>query len=221
MELKAEDKQRIEEEEQRRLAEEHYRAEVRAKLQPPRSPAPASEKKSSLPWKLGAAAILIVAGIIWFNGPGNQSKSRSEGTTSVHTNAKPEPVLKTRYAPVNLKITTGQIIVKAQGYVQYRLNITPEMHMARVSGTFNASGGSGNDIEAIIADEMNLTNWVNGHHAQGFWGTHGRETTGNFQVYLQPGVYYLALSNRFSTLTEKQVFLDVDLNYQKAENYYE
>ena len=34
-----------------------------------------------------------------------------------------------------------------------------------ITGNFNASGGSGNDIQAIIADEMNFTNWINGHQA--------------------------------------------------------
>lgn len=90
-----------------------------------------------------------------------------------------------------------------------------------VTGNFNASGGTGNDIMAVVADETNYTNWINGHQAKVFWGTPGKQTTGNFEVKLAPGTYYLAFSNRFSALTAKQVFLEVDLNYSKAETYYE
>ena len=33
-------------------------------------------------------------------------------------------------------------------------------------------------------------------------------------------MHYLAFRNKFSAFTGKQVFLDVDLNYKKAETYY-
>ena len=56
-----------------------------------------------------------------------------------------------------------------------------------VKGTFNASGGTGNDIAAVVADEMNYTNWINGHQSQVFWSTQGKETTGNFELRLKPG----------------------------------
>jgi hypothetical protein len=123
--------------------------------------------------------------------------------------------------PGTQKIATGQIVVKANGYVQYRITVTPEMVDATVTGNFNASGGAGNDIMAVIADESNYMNWINGHQAQVFWGTQGKQTTGSFEVKLAPGTYYLAFNNKFSAFTEKQVFLEVDLSYQKAETYYE
>lgn len=80
--------------------------------------------------------------------------------------------------------------------------------------------GRGNDIQAVIADEANDTNWINGHQAQVFWTTQGKQTTGSMNVRLRPGMYYLAFSNRFSAFTAKQVFLDIDLSYKKAETYY-
>jgi len=42
-----------------------------------------------------------------------------------------------------------------------------------------------------------------------------------YELKLTPGMYYLVFSNRFSAFTEKQVFLEVDLNFKKAETYYE
>jgi hypothetical protein len=217
--LTPEERQRIEEEELKRIAEEQYRAEVRAKLQgehaaPVKSP-------NRIPWILAGAAVLIMGAIVLTNNR-SQSKTGDDSGTAVQaaSDPTPAPVPKTRYVPVSQKIATGQIIVKANGYVQYRITITPEMVEPTVTGSFNASGGSGNDIMAVIADEENYANWVNGHQAQAFWGTQGKQTTGNIEARLNPGMYYLAFSNKFSAFTDKQVFLEVDLNYKKAETYY-
>jgi hypothetical protein len=215
--LTPEERQRIEEEERKRIAEEQYRAEVRSKLKG-ESDEP-DKQPNRLPWVIGIGVVLIVGAIIWANS--NSRPKTDDGAPAAQVVAKPAPVAKTRYKPVNQKIATGQILVKANGYVQYRITITPEMTAATVTGSFNASGGSGNDITAVIADESNYTNWINGHQAKVFWGTEGKQTTGNFEVKLAPGMYYLVFNNKFSGFTDKQVFLEVDLNYQKAETYYE
>jgi|CZKS01.1.fsa_nt_gi hypothetical protein len=201
MELTPEDKQRIEKEERKRVAEEQYRAEVRAK---------ATGAKSSRPWVLGPLIVaLIVALIVWSN------VSTSSYARAAHAAAKNEP--KMHWVPVDQKIATGQVVVKPNGYAFYRIVITNEMVTPVLTGHFTASGGFGNDIMAVVADEPNYINWINGHQAQVFWNTQGRETTGSFELRLRQGVYYFALSNRFSLLMEKQVFLDVDLNYKKME----
>ncbi len=217
MPLTPEERQRIEEEERRRVAEEQYRAEVRAKLQGEQA-APV-KRPNPVPWVLGICAILIIVALVLTN---NRSRLRTEDDRgpAAQGPSNPAPVLKTRYVPVSQKIASGQIVVKANGYVQYRITITPEMVDPTVTGSFNASGGSGNDIQAVIADETNYTNWINGHQAQVFWGTQGQQTTGNLEVKLRPGMYYLVFSNKFSVFTDKQLFLEVDLNYKKAETYY-
>jgi hypothetical protein len=214
--LTPEERQRIEEEERKRIAEEQYRAEVRAKLQ---GAAPARKSVGRLPWILGLAAALFIGMIILMNNKG-QSRTGDDSGTAAQAASNPAAVAKTRYVPVSQKIATGQIVVRANGYVQYRITITPEMLEPTITGTFNASGGSGNDIQAVIADEENYTNWINGHQAQAFWTTQGKQTVGNIEARLKPGMYYLAFSNKFSAFTEKQVFLEVDLNYKKAETYY-
>jgi hypothetical protein len=217
--LTPEERQRIEEEERKRIAEEQYRAEVRSKLKGELAPGAPVEQRSRLPWILGTGAVLIVGAIVWSTS--NQPKTGDDGASAAQAASKAAPVRRTRYVPVNQKIATGQIVVKANGYVQYRLTITPAMVEPTITGNFNASGGSGNDIQAVIADEANYTNWINGHQAQVFWGTPGKQTTGNIAVQLAPGTYYLVFSNKFSAFTDKQVFLDVDLNFKKAETYYE
>lgn len=217
MELTPEDRQRIEDEERKRAAEEKYRTEVRAKLQSEHGAA--VQGPSRLPWILGICAVFLIGGAVLLTTYRSDSKN-SDRSTGAQSGVSTAPTMKTRYVPVNQKIATGQIIIKANGYVQYRIAITPEMIEPTVTGSFNASGGSGNDIQAIIADEMNYANWINGHQAHVFWGTEGKQTTGKFEVKLQPGTYYLVFSNRFSVITDKQLFLEVDLNYKKAETYY-
>ena len=229
--LTPEERQRIEDEERKRHAEEQYRAEVRANLQQqsqPANQAPAPVKTSNpIGWILGIAAVLVIGFLAIINTSTSRSKGTSDSAAPLALASSkpapepvPEPVLKTRYVPVSQKIATGQIIVKAHGFVQYRITIDADMIEPEVVGTFNASGGTGNDITAVIADEMNYTNWINGHESKVFWGTQGKQTTGNFSVRLRPGQYYLVFSNKFSSFTDKQVFLEVDLNHKKAEAYY-
>jgi hypothetical protein len=110
-------------------------------------------------------------------------------------------------------------MVRASGYSEYQFEIKPDMRDAHVTGSFTASGGSGNDIEAAIASQTEFLNWINGHPARVFYGTHGKKTTDSFDIKLGPGTYYFALSNKFSAISDKYVFLDVDLNYQRMETY--
>src|SRR5471030_986671 len=122
--LTPEERQRIEEEERKRIAEEQYRAEVRAKLQG--ELAPPVKSPSRIPWILAGAAVLIIGAIVLTNSR-SPSKTGDDSGTAVQAASNPAPVPKTRYLPVSQKIATGQIIVKANGYVQYRITITPEM----------------------------------------------------------------------------------------------
>jgi hypothetical protein len=87
------------------------------------------------------------------------------------------------------------------------------MQDARVVGSFRASGGSGNDVQVVLAEESEWENWVNGHEARVLYST-GRITTGKIDVPIaEAGTYYLAFSNAFSTFSEKDVFAEVELRY--------
>jgi hypothetical protein len=234
MELTPERKQQIEEEERQRLAEEQYRARVRAGLNT--SPAPSvpqsapggSQSKAWKPlaWVLGILAVVIVGAVLISRNIARAPSSDAAGandTAGARTGgaipAAPANTPQVRYVPVSQKIATGQIVVRAKGYVRYRFEITPEMREAHVSGHFNASGGAGNDIMAVIATEEEFTNWTNGHEARAFYSTQGKKTTDTFDVSLAPGTYYLGFSNTFSAFHSKDVFLEVDLNYQRMETY--
>jgi hypothetical protein len=224
MELTPERKQQIEEEERRRVAEERYRAQVRTNLNVPPSPTlppplphaqePVSRKAPVWLWVLGILAV-VVAGVVILMKNMDTSTLRPTSPTAATGARAPGR----RYVPVSQKIASGQIGVRAKDYMQYQFQITPDMRNAHISGHFSASGGSGNDIEVVIATEDEFANWINGHQARVFYSTQGRKTTDTFDVHLAPGMYYLAFNNRFSAITAKNVLLDVDLDSEKMETY--
>jgi hypothetical protein len=211
--LTPEEMARIEEDERKRHAEEQYRAEVRAKLgqpaQPPSKPYGAHAVKISA----GVVAVVLAVTIVSYLASRATRAAASETTSS---SVSPKSV---RWATKKDTIASGQITVRHGGYVYYKITIKPDMRDAVVDGNFSASGGSGNDIMGIVADEENYTNWINGHEAKAFWSTQGKETTGEFELRLAPGIYYLALSNKFSALTDKDVFLEASLSYQQPQVY--
>ena len=212
--LTDEERQRIQDEERKRLAEEErYRAEVRAELAKG-NPSQSVNKRGS-GWLIGAVVALIIAGLL-FAFRLFEARATTTSTASIQHEEPANTTPKFRIVPITQKIASGNVTVQARGYTQYPISILPEMGNTNVSGTFNASGGNGNDIIGVIADESNFTNWINGHQTQVYWSTKGRETTGNFSVTLRPGTYYLAFSNKFSTFTAKQLSLDVQMTYHKT-----
>lgn len=124
-------------------------------------------------------------------------------STTTHT-----PVL----VPQSQNLVNGAITVKADGYYDVSFTVTSSMENPIVSGSFTASGGSGNDIIAYIFDSIDYTNWSNNHQSSAFYNS-GQVTTQNISTSLAPGSYYLVFDNTFSTFTSKVVNTTVNLNY--------
>ncbi len=95
------------------------------------------------------------------------------------------------------------IAIGAREY--WTLQIAPDK-TETVNGRFQARGGSGNDVEVYILDEDGLENWKNGHSTPTYYNS-GRKTVGTFNVTLNKGVYYLVISNTFSSVSSKAVTL--------------
>lgn len=222
--LTPEDRQRIEWEERKRAAEELYRTQVRANLQQPQpsyTPPPEARRANQITLVVGALiAVLAVGGFLVVNALGTLAKGRGKDSDVGKALSAIRSVPKTRYVPAHRQIVNGQITVRSGGAVTYRIMIEPDMVDPILAGSFSASGGSGNDIVGVIADETNYTNFINGHQARVFWQTAGKQTVGNFEVRLRPGMYYLVPSNKFSAFTDKQVQVAADLKYKQAETYY-
>jgi hypothetical protein len=214
MELTTERQKQILDEEQTRLAEEQYRAGVRTKLQQPDSGITFTKepRPTRIRVAIGMLFTVAFAGAAFYVAIIGLGIAMSVAPSQVKDLVS---ALVPHNVPVDEKIAAGQIVVRAGGYVEYPITVTPEMAEPTVTGDFTASGGNGNDVEAVIVDQANYANWINGHAAQVQWRTSGRQTTGSFEVRLKPGTYYLAVSNKFSLLTDKHVSLKAHLKYKR------
>ena len=77
-------------------------------------------KPNRIPWILGIGVVLIAGAVLLTSNLGQSKASGDGGVPEPRAASAPEPVAKTRYVPATENIANGQIIVKAQGYVQYR-----------------------------------------------------------------------------------------------------
>ncbi len=124
---------------------------------------------------------------------------------------------KTSVAKVE-KLASGQIVVRAGSiwFTRFTVN-TSTMSNVRVVGRFTAAGAFGNDIAEILTDEDDFENWKNGHPARALYST-GPTTVSNINAAITaPGTYYLAFSNKFSLLMERNVSAEIELHYTVME----
>jgi len=109
-------------------------------------------------------------------------------------------------------VVNGTITVSKGNYEYYPIIVSGDEHNAQLSGSFIASGGSGNDIIVLIMDQTSFINWQNGHQASDYYNS-GQTTTGAFSVALTSGTYYLVYSNAFSIISSKNVNTQASLDY--------
>jgi len=99
-------------------------------------------------------------------------------------------------------------------YSFYTLSVPVGAHNVQVRGHFQATGGTGNDIEVFLLNDEQYTNWKNGHGTQTYYNS-GKITVGDVQAVLPDGVgtYYLVFNNNFSALTAKAVMFNGTMTY--------
>lgn len=103
-------------------------------------------------------------------------------------------------------ICQGTFQVPAANYVYFAFQ-TPGP--VTIAGNFQASGGSGNDIEVVIGSRDDVLNALNGHGGNVSY-TSGKLTSGKILLSLsQPCDCILALNNRFSVVSAKSVWANV------------
>jgi hypothetical protein len=159
-------------------------------------------------WKAFGAAVIILGAIlflVWnFSNKNTPPLGSAGGIRSVL------PIRQ----PVVQKIFSGDIPVGAGQYQSWTLTISPEMTNAQLVGSFRAAGGSGSDVQAVVTDPDDFENWINGHQSRAYYSTE-RTTSGQINLHLAPGTYIIALSNRFSAFTNKEVAVDLELRYMR------
>ena len=217
MELSDEQKKRILEEEQQRLAEEQYRAQVRQQLQTPtvappltspvvepsKTPSQHDEPKHSTKTLLLILVIAGVIGIVWVSRSSMQRASEPYAPS----------VIATKHTE---KIGSSTFVVAAGKVFYFRIPIN-DVRDIRIAGHFLALGGQGNDIDVVLADEPNFGLWMDGQQAKVYYQS-GRATSGDIDVQLPAlnATYYLAFNNRFSVLSAKTINADLNLYYSKV-----
>jgi len=214
MQLSEDQKQRILEEESRRLAEEQYRAKVRLELrnrtetnsvstvvEPPRE-----NPKRDVGAKRSRKHFLLLiipafVATLWI----------VRSSTSNRSNEPyPPSAIVTKHAE---KIASGQVIVNAGKIVFYKISIK-DMRDAHVTGHFLALGRSGNDIAVFLAEEKEFGKWQDGQPSTMYYQS-GNVTAGDIDVKLPllNATYYLCFNNKFSAFSSKTIDADVSLFY--------
>ena len=88
-------------------------------------------------------------------------------------------------------IVDAAVTVPAGDFVSYKLDLN---RRANISGTF-WSGNKGVEITCMVADAANFEAWKDGKPARHVIDT-GEVPAGQIDRKLEPGTYYLVLSNR-------------------------
>ncbi len=140
-------------------------------------------------------------------------KSTATQSGTPPPNAEATPPMPPPRSPVIQVLARGNYAVQPSGYITFPFSVPQGATRAIVKGSFHAFGGTGNDIQAVIASPFEFENWINGHQAQVLYGT-VKATNGTIGVEGIPaGNYILAFSNKFSALSRKQVTADIVLGY--------
>ena len=163
-----------------------------------------------------AASTLLVAGLSttamaadFFD----NSDANNDGLVSMSEAQGVYNTLSSSTAQHSTNIVNGLITVQPGGYNDYPMTIPSGVTSAVLTGTFTASGGSGNDIDVFVVDQTNFVNWQNGHQANAYYRS-GQVTTGTISASLPAGAtYYLVYSNTFSSASSKNVQTTVNLSY--------
>jgi hypothetical protein len=109
------------------------------------------------------------------------------------------------HPPFSASIVNKMITVSPGTTQKFTFSIPYGASNAHVSGTFSATGGSGNDIIVYVSDSYGTTLYNS-----------GQVSNGSFNVNLTPGSNYsLVFDNTFSTVSSKTVTAQATLNYNQ------
>ena len=112
-------------------------------------------------------------------------------------------------------LVNGLLTINGGSYQYYQFTVPSGASGIQVTGTFTASGGSGNDIKVFVLDSTSFVNWKNGHTVSTYYNS-GQLTTGTISATLPSGgTYYLVYDNTFSVFSQKNVNTQATLSYTK------
>lgn len=169
------------------------------------APAPVAAKpKSNVRTPFVIAAILIAVFLLFaYNAKRTSMSNRNANAI--------DQLVKQKHT---ITIDKPDAEVNANSSYYFKLGVPSGASSVHVEGNFEASGGSGNDVQVLILPEDDFVNWQNHHQAKTYYNS-GKVTVGNFSVNLpsDAATYYLVFDNRFSLLSKKEVEVKGALTY--------
>ena len=174
---------------------------------PPVVPVRPALRKTKNPATVGriVVGVLLIAGLLWWamNKPDSDARLSSPSTLRQLV-AQPRTEV----------LSNSEFALSAAQYRYIRFEVPQNADAVRVEGTFIASGGTGNDVEAYVFSNDDFVNWQNRHPGRTFYNS-GRVTQGTLEVTLPSiaGTYYLVFNNNFSLLSAKSVRTSIRLHF--------
>lgn len=119
---------------------------------------------------------------------------------------------KAQTGDISVPIISGQFPVPPGNAFFKPIMVTlPNM---KLTGSFQALGGKGNDIEVLVMDQNAYALWQRGNPVFTYYSS-GKVSSGEINIDLPIGVYYIVFSNLFSTVSSKTVQASISLSAQQ------
>jgi hypothetical protein len=123
--------------------------------------------------------------------------------------------------PFTVSLGEKAFTIPSGTYKYYRFTIPPQSSEVQMTGRFEATGGSGNDVDVVVLNEDEFTNWTNHHRVPTYYNS-GKVTVGTVDAHLpststgDSATYYLIFNNAFSVFSNKAVSTDISLHYNRT-----
>ncbi len=102
-------------------------------------------------------------------------------------------------------IVSGEYNVSPGSYYPIPFTLTSS---ATITGSFSATATLGNNIIVYVLDQSNFALYQNGQAASTLYNS-GKVASGSINLQLGPGTYYIVLDNTYSTISTKDVTIQV------------
>jgi LEA14-like dessication related protein len=102
-------------------------------------------------------------------------------------------------------IVSGEYKVSPGKYQDFQFTLSSSTHIV---GSFSAAATLGNNIIVYIFDQNGFIQYQSGRSASTYYNS-GKVASGTIDVNLSPGTYYIVLDNTYSTLSTKDVVIQV------------
>jgi hypothetical protein len=113
-----------------------------------------------------------------------------------------------------LSIVSGSVVVGPNSSTYYQFTVPTTATNAQVKGNFAVTSG-GDGVRVYVFDSVYLFIWTNDHNNPnvGAYYKSGLAISGNLNVRLTPGAYYVVFDNSISGSSPKNVQANVSLLY--------